>query len=83
MIQRFQVLVWPDTEAKWNYIDRAPDAAAERRAAEIFRTLVELDAASPMRFRFCSEAQKLFIEWLTELEVKVRGDELHLALVSH
>ncbi len=83
LIQRFQVLVWPDTEAEWKYIDREPDAAAERRAAEIFRKLVDLDSASPMRFRFCPEAQKLFIEWLTELEAKIRRDELHPALVSH
>src|SRR5262249_23173392 len=27
--------------------------------------------------------QELFIEWLAELEAKVRGDELHPALVSH
>ncbi len=83
LIQRFQVLVWPDTEVDWKYIDRQPDAAAERRAAEIFRGLVDLDAANPLRFRFRPDAQKLFIEWLTGLEAKVRGDEVHPALVSH
>lgn len=83
LIQRFQILVWPDTGAEWKYVDRGPDAAAERRAAEIFRKLVGLDAWGPLCFRFYPEAQNLFVEWLTELETKIRGDELHPALVSH
>lgn len=83
LIQRFQVLVWPDTGGEWKYVDRGPDAAAERRAAEIFNKLVGLDASAPLCFRFSAEAQKLFIAWLTELETKIREDELHPALVSH
>jgi putative DNA primase/helicase len=83
LIQRFQLLVWPDTAPDWNYVDRAPDAASEQQAARVFRKLVELDAENPARFRFASDAQELFIEWLAELEAKIRGDELHPALVSH
>jgi putative DNA primase/helicase len=30
-----------------------------------------------------TEAQELFIRWLARLEARVRGDELHPALVSH
>ena len=51
--------------------------------ALVFAKLVELDAETPMRFRYAPDAQELFVEWLAELEVKVRGDELHPALVSH
>jgi putative DNA primase/helicase len=40
LIQRFQLLVWPDTEPDWTYIDRPPDAASEERAARVFRALV-------------------------------------------
>lgn len=83
LIQRFQVLVWPDTAADWNYVDRAPDAASEQEAAHVFRKLVEMDAQDPARFRFASDAQGLFIEWYTELEAKIRRDELHPALISH
>ena len=83
LIQRFQLLVWPDTAPDWNYVDRAPDAASEQQAARVFRKLVELDAENPARFRFAPDAQELFIEWLAELEAKIRGDELHPALVSH
>ena len=83
LIQRFQVLVWPDTEPGWTYVDRPPDVASEEQAAGVFRKLVELDAANPKRFHFIPEGQELFVEWLKELEVKVRGNELHPALISH
>jgi hypothetical protein len=83
LIQRFQLLVWPDTVPDWNYVDRAPDAASEQGAARVFRRLVELDAENPARLRFASDAQELFIEWFAELEAKIRGDELHPALISH
>jgi putative DNA primase/helicase len=83
LIQRFQLLVWPDTAPDWNYVDREPDAASEQQAARVFRKLVELDSENPARLRFASDAQELFIEWLAELEAKIRGDELHPALISH
>jgi hypothetical protein len=37
----------------------------------------------PLRFRFAAEAQELFIAWITELESKVRSDDLHSELVEH
>lgn len=83
LIQRFQLLVWPDTAPDWNYVDRAPDAASEEQAARVFRKLVELNTENPARLRFATDAQELFIEWLAELEAKIRGDELHPALISH
>jgi putative DNA primase/helicase len=82
LMQRFQMLVWPDLDT-WEYVDRAPNAAAEEQAARIFRKLVELDAENPALFRFAPDAQELFIAWLAELEAKIRGDELHPALAAH
>jgi putative DNA primase/helicase len=49
----------------------------------VFRRLVKLDAENPTTFRYAPDAQLLFIEWLTELETKIRGNELHPALISH
>jgi putative DNA primase/helicase len=83
LIQRFQLLVWPDTEPGWEYVDRTPDEASQQQAALVFSKLVELDAEDPLRFRFAPDAQELFVEWLAELEAKIRGDELHAALISH
>jgi hypothetical protein len=83
LIQRFQLLVWPDTAPDWNYVDRTPNAASEQQAARVFRKLVELDAKDPVRFLFAPDAQELFIDWMAELETKIRGDDLHPALISH
>ena len=63
LIQRFQLLVWPDTAPDWNYVDRAPDAASEESAARVFRKLVELDAekpdAAPLRTRRTGTLRRL------------------------
>jgi putative DNA primase/helicase len=83
LVQRFQVLVWPDTASEWRYVDRPSDEVCQRRAEQVFRSLIELDAEAPARFQFDAGAQELFVAWLEELEGKVRGQELHPALVSH
>jgi hypothetical protein len=83
LIQRFQLLVWPDTPAGWRYVDRKPDAACEEIVSQVFSRLVELDSEYPLRFQFHPDAQQLFVEWLADLESKVRAGDLHAALVSH
>jgi putative DNA primase/helicase len=83
LIQRFQVLAWPDTPPDWCYVDRPPNAKAAAAALGLFERLVGLDAENPTYLKVSEDAQLLFIAWLTELEQKVRGTELHPALVSH
>ena len=83
LIQRFQMLIWPDTPSGWKYVDRGPDPPSEELAARVFRKLADVDANTPMRLRFAPDAQELFVEWLADLESKVRGGDLHPALVSH
>jgi len=83
LIQRFQVLVWPDTPQEWRYVDRPPNAKAAAAALCVFERLVSLDPENPTRLKFSEDAQLLFIAWLTELERKVRDSELHPALASH
>jgi putative DNA primase/helicase len=83
LIQRFQVMVWPDTERAWRRINRPANQSAQQQAEKVFRKLVELDADQPARFFFDEDGQELFWQWLEGLEGKVRGDELHPALVSH
>jgi putative DNA primase/helicase len=83
LIQRFQMLVWPDTPTEWEYIDRAPDAASEQQVTRVFHKLVALDSKKTVRFCFSPDAQALFVEWLSELEANIRGNELHPALISH
>ena len=83
LIQRFQVLVWPDKKPEWKLVDRVPNLEAEALAKDVFRKLVSIGAQGPATYRFSPEAQELFYEWLRELEAKVRDGELHPALESH
>jgi putative DNA primase/helicase len=83
LIQRFQLLVWPDVPATWQYVDRRPDKTAEAEVARIFKRLVRMDAENPKLLRFAEAAQELFIEWLTGLELRLRGGAIHPALEAH
>ncbi len=83
LIQRFQLMVWPDTSLEWHYVDRPPEATAEEQAGRVFRRLVQLDPENPPCYRFAPDAQELFVAWFRENEGKIRGGELHPALVSH
>jgi hypothetical protein len=80
LIQRFQLLVWPDTPPDWEYIDRLPK---DDRLPGVFRRLTSLDADEPALYKFDDEAQEFFEGWLARLETRIRRDDLHPALISH
>ena len=83
LIQRFQLLVWPDTTPHWRYVDEVPQGKWEKQVAGIFERLVALDPETPTQFRFGAQAQKLYVEWLAGLEAKIRSGNLHPELASH
>lgn len=91
LIQRFQLMVWPDTATEWVNIDRYPDTAAKNRAFEIFKTLsgtipgaVADDDESIPALRFTPDGQQIFDTWRHDLETRLRSDNgLHPAIVSH
>jgi putative DNA primase/helicase len=80
LVQRFQLLVWPDSPTGWRYVDRLP---VESRMADVFRRLAALDPDEPLTYKFDERAQGYFEEWLTDLEGRIRRDDLHPALISH
>ncbi len=80
MLQRFQVLIYPNT-VKWEWRDRSPHHGARDRVFQIFEALADFDpttwSASPADetsrlpyFHFDSEAQEIFIEWTHELQAE-------------
>jgi putative DNA primase/helicase len=83
LMQRLQLLVWPDVPPSWKYIDRLPDAAAAQTVQRVFEKLVRLDADAPCLLKFCDSAQALFDRWLSNLETRIRTPEEHPAMVSH
>jgi putative DNA primase/helicase len=80
LIQRFQILVWPDATPEWRYIDRLP---APNRMGDVFRRLTSLDPDMAPVLTFTNIAQAYFEEWLGALEARIRRDDLHPALISH
>jgi hypothetical protein len=98
LIQRFGLLVWPDTGSEWRDVDRWPDGDAKRDAYRVFDYLDKLDPAAIGAhqdtdhngepdgihyLRFDDAGHALFLEWRTELERRLRSNELHPALESH
>jgi len=86
LMQRFQLAVYPDLPASWQYVDRPLDPRAEQSALAAIQRLRNLDpdAVGAERadwcdvpfLRFDDEAQGLLIEWQTTLMQRLRaGDE--------
>jgi hypothetical protein len=82
MLQRFQLLVYPDEPAAWALIDEKPDLDAREAAYEVFDKLAEMDftqqgTADNDRpyYHFNDQAQDIFYEWLKDLEAKIRAEE--------
>jgi hypothetical protein len=93
LIQRLQLLVYPDEVKNWTLVDIAPDREARERAFSIIERLTLMDFTKygavlrgSERFpclRFSDEAQAHFNEWLTELEIeKLRVDD-HPVVLEH
>ena len=86
LIQRLQLLVYPDEPKVWNLIDQFPDHDAKNRFTNIIEKLSDMDFTEHGAtkddyskfpyFRFSDDAQMLFFEWLTELQtVKLQQDD--------
>jgi putative DNA primase/helicase len=92
LIQRFQLLVYPDISPTWQNVDRWPDSDGRRRAVEIFRRLDHLDyemlAADTKGLdlpflHLTPEAQTVFDNWRAGLEHRLRTADEHPAFISH
>ncbi|WP_273888841.1 YfjI family protein [Rubrobacter naiadicus] len=93
LLQRFQIVVWPDLPRDFTNIDRWPDANAKNMAYKVFRKLDELDPVafgaeasetdSIPAIRFSSEAQEEFDRWRVGLEKRLRSGELSPPLEAH
>ncbi len=94
LLQRFQVLVWPDPRG-YDPVDRWPDGEAKNRAYDVFRGLASLDAEAfgahtaeeeeVPYVRFSREAQEVFDSWRSEFEPRFRSEagEYPAAVESH
>lgn len=85
LLQRLQILVWPDKLPPYRKVDRAPDPEATGQVEEIFQRLYDLDPArygheeGPGIVQFQPDAQELFFSWLEALEHRIRDPEVQAA----
>jgi putative DNA primase/helicase len=93
LVQRFQMLVWPDISGMWVNVDRTPDPDAREEAYAAFERLDCIDTSTigaqnpedgglPF-LRFSGVAQEAFTEWRTELEHGLRRDDLPPIVEAH
>jgi hypothetical protein len=93
MIQRLQLLAWPDLAGDWVSADRSPDAAARDAAFACCQRLSEFDAgavgaemdalAGTPFLRLSDEARKAFEGYRAQLEAKFRSGSLPEHLCAH
>jgi hypothetical protein len=94
LMQRFQLLVWPDISKDWINVDRWPDSEARRKAYEVFSRLNKITAADTKAeidedlggipyVRFSEAAQDIFDDWRATLELRLRRDHEHPAMEAH
>lgn len=95
LIQRFQLLVWPDVPKQWRNVDRWPDTEARQQVFGIIERLHDITIDSlgaetdkyedlPIPYlRFDKPAQKAFDVWREQLELRLRSGEEHPAVEAH
>ncbi|MBS0271178.1 MAG: DUF3987 domain-containing protein [Proteobacteria bacterium] len=93
LIQRFQLLVYPDKQKNWELIDRRPNDQARERASAVMMKLAKIDfsqygaylddKSEIPYFHFDHEAQPVFFEWLKELESKLRHSPDEPIITEH
>jgi hypothetical protein len=92
LLQRFQVMVYPDMKG-FEPTDIPPNKKARNRAYEVFEKLAHLEAEKfgataenvddvPC-VRFSEEAQQVFDAWRAEVEPRYRSGQYPAALESH
>jgi Protein of unknown function (DUF3987)/Bifunctional DNA primase/polymerase, N-terminal/Primase C terminal 2 (PriCT-2) len=92
LLQRFQLIVWPDPRSEWRNVDRYPDVIAKNRAFEVYQRLHDLTPQSAMAIKedgeipylhFCADAQDIFNEWRKTLEVRLADGSMSDAMQAH
>lgn len=94
LLQRFQIVVWPDPPKTWRNVDRWPDTDAQNAVVALIDRFLTLGTGSPGEapaddpasipwLQFDESAQEAFDVWREKLELRLRAGEDHAAVESH
>jgi len=79
LLQRFQLLVWPDVEQP-THIDKAPDLQAQNKIHDLFAVISEMPEGEVIRFD--TDGQEVFNTWYSKMLVK-EDSETNSHMESH
>lgn len=82
LLQRFQLMVWPDAPGAYKNIDRAPDDNVRMEYMEVCMRLAHMTLCKEP-VHFSENAQRIFNKWRQELEERLLAGEETEALESH
>jgi putative DNA primase/helicase len=95
-MQRFGLMVWPNSPATWRNVDEYPDADAREAAWKVFERASKIDLNEAIKIgatqgkydplpclRFDPNGLKEFNEWRAQHEASKRSGELSPALEGH
>jgi hypothetical protein len=94
LIQRFQVLVFPDVATTWQNVDRYADRSAKQRAWDLVNIIDQIDmmqlgactdeySDEIPHLRFAPAAQEIFDAWREDLENRIRDPGENQSIVAH
>jgi len=92
LLQRFNLIVWPEITPLFVNIDRYPNKEAKEAVMDVFRRLHAMtsadlgattDYSTIPALRFTHEAQDRFDQWREGFENGLRSSDEHPALVAH
>ncbi|EEF79991.1 YfjI family protein [Methylophaga thiooxydans] len=93
LLQRLQLAVWPENPDSWSLVDQKPNYEARDHVEVILFKLAECDfkklganensEKNRPFFRFDVQAQKIFNDWLTELQTQKIPQEDNPLMLEH
>ncbi len=93
MVQRLQILVWPDCAPTWEPMDHPSNKNAVTTAFRLCQRLAQLnphdvgaifeDGSAIPYLRLSDDARRAFVEYRAGLEAKVRSNGISPALAAH
>ncbi len=78
LLQRFQLLIYPELSPTWTNIDRSPNLAARQAVYEVFNRIDRMPC-NPLGIpgvRFSDAAQEAFNVWREALESRLRSNDI-------
>ncbi|CAK00912.1 conserved hypothetical protein [Bartonella tribocorum CIP 105476] len=86
LMQRFQMLIFPDERQEQLWIDRPPNQKAWESYQGFFRSLYDKPLGSPkypITIRFSAEAQEMFREWWEDFQKRIKNGHFSSSLKAH